>query len=44
MTGRFLCLCRRIVLSNLVMWLPTVSRGGHLCFLTGVAEWIFLLA
>lgn len=41
MTGRFFCLCVRIVFPNLMIWLSTVSRVEHLCFLTGVAEWIF---
>ena len=41
MTGRFFCLCVGIVLPNLMIWLSTVSRGEHLCLLTGVAGWIY---
>lgn len=44
MTGRFFCLCVRIFIPNLMIWLSTVSRGEHLCLLTGVAGWIFLLS
>ena len=41
MTGRFFCLCVRIFIPNLMIWLSTVFRGEHLCLLTGVAGWIF---